>query len=1109
MATDIAQILSKAQDTIDKAIETVSATTETQRVLNLNIATTDTKIGVHNVNEKAHEDIRVALADLPAMITDPMISGPSAVETDEDSTWVLSAASMMPTVSILSFSITDSKGNKYSVAADADGRANFTHAFSGNNGDTIKLLVRALGSLKFASKDVEFQLTLTKHSPPDISGLQHTIPSRVSYGKSYPFKVSGITDIDGDLTSVDLLYDDTKLTLSQSTNITQGLEYQITVPANVKGPGTTNITIRATDARGLTNSHVVTLTLNSDPVLSALAHTIPNVILKDSSVTCRVSGVADPEGDPVSFAISSSNPGISFSKLSGIGLNEDFVITALNTATETACVFTLTFSDGYGGSASTTVISKINFPPDVTNMSITQPEKYIPGQPAKMSFTGAVDSEGAATTYTIVNVHPELTFSKTSGIVDNEQVDVSLSVSAQRGALLPVAVRATDKYGSYTVVNVTIAVNTPPSVAGIVTDIPARCIPGKTYTWYVSGLTDADGQALTYSVSTNNSNVELTDATNRTSGQSFQCTIPTEDKLPRGDSFLLTISVSDGYETTDKIYTITQNRQIDMTNFTHNLPQRFIPGSTVPFTMYGAADPDGEPLVYSIAGYDSTVCTFSKYTHIGENESVNLIVRSDAVRGTNTGVVLRVTDSAGEFMERTLNCKINSLPAATNLAVSLTGLLQPNHTYSGISVAGITDEESGDAIRINVTATNGVTILNGTNIQQGEAFSVLTPPVSTLGRGGSFMLMFAISDGYETVNTTKTFKVNTLPDVQNLTLSLPAKLKPNTEYSGVSFTGATDADAQELHYTFTASNGVAISNGDNLTGGTFTVTTPAEGTLARGSSFTITATVSDGIETITKDFPCSIRQLPDISELTDNIPALSVPGATVQNLSVSGAISHDSLPLLYSIGSSNTDVFFTGALAIPAGTAFSMTAPTADKLARGSSFPVMISVSDGVEVATVTRTVTQNILPETTGLNATLAASMFGGTENAIPLVITGGSDTENSNFKYSIENVVGSLTFSKTAGITANETVTVSSPKVLTSTACSFDIYVTDTAGEKSVAFFHVATSVEPIVVTAAPTITYPVNGDSYVPNTGFTITFTEYASTIWTGDGAYPNNV
>lgn len=81
MANDIASILTKTQAAIDKAVETIIATTETQQILKENIVTTDAKIGTHDHAETSHEDLRLILADQPSMITEPTITGPSAVET--------------------------------------------------------------------------------------------------------------------------------------------------------------------------------------------------------------------------------------------------------------------------------------------------------------------------------------------------------------------------------------------------------------------------------------------------------------------------------------------------------------------------------------------------------------------------------------------------------------------------------------------------------------------------------------------------------------------------------------------------------------------------------------------------------------------------------------------------------------------------------------------------------------------------------------------------------------------------------------------------------------------------------------------------------------------
>ena len=1108
MASDISTVLKESQTVIDNAVKTVTETIETQRVLKENIVTTDKKIGVHDHSVDSHEDLRLILADQPAMITEPVIAGPSAVETGEENSWVISAAGVIPTVSINTFSVTDNKGNKFSVPADSNGQGTFTHVFIGERDEQIQLTVRAHGTFNFVSKDVKYPILITKHAPPDLTNLVHTIPARASYGKTYSFSISGITDTDSDLTDISVQFDPTKLSFTKSTGLTQGLNYSFTVFDTAKG-GTTNITIVATDARGLNNSLVVPVALNSDPSLAGLNHTIPAIILKDSTVTCRVNGVTDIDGDTVTFSIASDNPALIFSKSTGLAMNESFTVTALANAAIPAATITLTFNDGIGGSAVATINSKISLPPSVKNFVVTQPDRYLPGQSTTISFAGATDDDGNPTKYSITNTYPDLVFSKTANIDANEAVNITVSNAAVAGTIYPITVNAVDTIGATTPVTISVRINTPPNISGLTTDISARSIPGKQYTWFISGLTDTDVQAVTYSVTSTNPDVILEDNIGRASGQSFKCTVPTEAKLSRGESFTLKVAVTDGLETVERMFTVIQNKLIDDTNFTCSIPTRLVPGATVPVSMYGAVDNDGEQLQYSIAYRDSNVCSFSKYTGITENEVVNFTVTSNATRGLISPITVRITDTAGEYVEKIINCTVNSLPDISGLTHTVPTILKPNTAYTDLQVGGITDVDN-DIIHVTVTADNGVAIGNGTAIALDGKFSLTTPPVSTLGRGSSFTVTFAVTDGHETVTTTRTFKINTVPDITPIAIALPAKVKPNFTYTEVSFTPATDNDAQDVKYTFVPTKGVSVTPSMNLLqGATFDVSIPDTATLARGDTFDIVVLVDDGSEVVEKTLTFAVRQTIDMSQLSMSIPEYVIPGTPISDLSVQQAISPDGLIMTYTVTSSNADVVISSAPNAAINTTFSITSPTEDKLARGQSFDVTISITDGIEAVSRQYTCKQNVLPDIAAATIVVPDTMKGGTENAVSFSISGAVDADSGLAPtYVISDIVGPLTFSKSTGIGDAEIVAITSSKVTESTACSFSVQAQDIKINELTAKRTVNISIEPIIVTAAPTITYPVNNDNYVPNTGFTMTFTEYASEIWTGEGPYPNN-
>ena len=1049
MPTDITQVITASQDAIDAAVATIRATQKTQQTLQENIRTTDKKVGIHNTSGECHEDIRQQLGDMPSMITDPVISGPTAVETGEENSWLLSAAGIIPTTQVLSFDVVDQHGVVYNVPANESGHATFTHTFIGSRNQQIKFTVKAKGTYSFVSKEVSYDLLITQHLPPDMSKLTHTFPPIISYGKTYPWKVDGIFDLDNDLKEINILPGNNKVTLSQKDNIVQGLEYSLSVDPTYKGPDTFVAIIQAVDERGLINTHQIQMRVNSDPVVTGITHNIPTYLNKNSVSTVRVGNVIDPDDDVVTFSISSNNGNITFSKNENIALNEDFVITVGDIPLDTPYVLTLIFKDIYGGSTTKTISSKINTPPSIAGFVATQNSRHVVGKTTKMSFAGATDANGETVIYNINNTYPDLVFSKTVGIAENEQVDVTVLPSAAHGATYTLQIDAMDGSGGKTPVNVVIITNSLPVITNLSHNIPKYVAPGANYTWSVSGATDVDGQSLKYTITSSNPNVTLTNATSISAGQQFTCVTPTEAQLARGESFPLTISVTDGLEVVESTINVYQNKKPDISGLIGVTPTRVIPNSTQNISFYGAVDPDGQALTYSIVDFDTSALAFSKATGIVDNEQVVMTVKSAAVRGKTYEFTVRVIDPTGEYVDQKYSFKVNTLPDISSIAHNIASILKPATTYPNLQISGVTDADNDDLL-FTITASNGVVINNGTAITSDELFTLVTPATGVLGRGNSFTVTVSVYDGYETVTKNFTFKINTLPDMSGVTTTLVTKLIPSTTYSGILVRGAVDSDGQPLKYTITASGGVTINDGASIDANSpIEVIIPNTTVLSRGSSFTLTISVSDGLESATKTFTHKINQLPVLTALGNNFPSVAKPGATLTGLQVSGATDPDNDTLLYTITSTNPDVVLTNAKNISAGQQFTCTVPSEVQLARGETFPLTISVSDGSESVEKTVTIQQNRKPDISGLIGVTPSRIAPNSTETISFY--GAIDPDGQVLTYSIIGFDSTaLAFSKAVNIVDNEQVvmTVKAAAVRGQTY-EFTLRVIDTLGE------------------------------------------------------------
>ena len=656
--SDISNILKGSQDVIDAAVSTVTETRKTQEILKYNISITDQKVGDHNASPKSHEDIRIQLADVPKVITDPVISGPNSIETGTEGTWNL-ASSPSPlytgTISVTKFTVYDAKGQKITEIPAAAGSANFVHTFTGERNEQTHFRVQAVGGITSApeaynSNPTTKNITITQHLPPDMSGMSCTIPSIITEGHVYSFRIANIVDMDGDLENVTISCTDPHLTFSETT-IQLNTDYTLTVDKGYNGPADITITFTAHDTWGLSATKSIQVHLNAIPVVSGLGHTFPTYPNPNSSYTFKVFGATDPDGETENLTCKfSSKQPITFSKSEGVKLNEDVTAIIGDIAANTPITITATVVDPDDGQASATISSVINSVPVMTGFVATQQYTVWPlNVTGTISFAGATDLNGEAIVYSLVNNYPsELTFSKTSGIAENEVINVTISSSAVRGQSYIIPVTATDASQGSATANITIKINSLPDVSNLACTLATYLVPGKMVEGSVSGATDVDGQNVTYTVTSDNPNVILSNATNIAAGAAFSVTPPREADLARGDSFNLIFTVSDGFETSTRTIAYYQNRLVDTSSITTTLPASIQGGAehAVRFTISGGSDADGHAFTYNITNLPARV-TVSKSTGIAAGESINLTATKVATN-TPMSFTITATDSLGE-----------------------------------------------------------------------------------------------------------------------------------------------------------------------------------------------------------------------------------------------------------------------------------------------------------------------------------------------------------------------------------------------------------------------------------------------------------------------------
>lgn len=707
--SDIAKVMQKTQEMINATVDTIAATTQTQAYLEKNILITDKKINIHDKNETAHDDIREQLASMSrTMISEPDVEGPKYIETNMEGTWTFKADAIIASVKINSFKVIDEEGNEFTVQADAHGVGTFTHAFVGTRNQETYFTVTAIGSYSSQSPATQFDFTITQHLPPVLDSIEVEAPTRVSHGKSYNLTISNFEDPDDDFVDYSITSNHPdKVSISKDVGIGNGETISFTMANDLQG-GDLIFTITAFDAWDMyTEKDITPIPINRDPQVTSFTHTYPNNLTKGNSILARVSGPTDPDGDPLTYDISSSIPQITFSKTSGIQLNEDITVSVASTATpNTPYTLTFTFKDPYGGTVQHTLSSVINNPPVMTNFQCHQETYHIPGNTTKMSFTGVTDVDEEPITFSIVNTNTNISFSKTSNIQPGEEIDVTPSSASVHGQTYNITVQARDTSGAVSEATVGIRINNVIAAASIATNIASVVKPGATNTWKITTAVDQDSQELTYSVSCTNSNVTLSNNTNIKANANFTCVANLGTGLARGGTFNLVIAAFDGYETVTKTVTVKMNSLPVATNVVQTgIPSDFKGGTEnqKTFKLSGGTDVDNQTVTYNITDID-TGLTISKTSGIAANENLTIYATKVSTATNKTFKVVPV-DAFGEAGEgKVITITVNPIvvTAAPSITYPTNNLESVPH-YEGFTMTWSAYAETADTDMTHTT----------------------------------------------------------------------------------------------------------------------------------------------------------------------------------------------------------------------------------------------------------------------------------------------------------------------------------------------------------------------------------------------------------------------
>jgi len=278
-----------------------------------------------------------------------------------------------------------------------------------------------------------------------------------------------------------------------------------TLTVTAVSAGNAIITITANDNRGGSVSMTFTATINRAP-------TIINPIDKQT-ITLGVNTYtrnlnlvfADPDGDPLAYAASSSAPNIATFSVSANTLTVTPVASGI-------AIITVTADDRRGGTTSMTFPVTVNQRPVVAN-AIASQTLTLGGTPFTRNLNASppifTDPDDDALTYTANSSAANIA---TANVVDN-----TLTVSPVAVGNATITVTADDKSGGIVSTTFTVTVNMTINRAPVIANaIPNQTLKvgGAAFTRDLNAapvvFTDPDGDALTYTANSSATNIATT-----------------------------------------------------------------------------------------------------------------------------------------------------------------------------------------------------------------------------------------------------------------------------------------------------------------------------------------------------------------------------------------------------------------------------------------------------------------------------------------------------------------------------------------------------------------------------------------------------------------------
>ena len=361
---------------------------------------------------------------------------------------------------------------------------------------------------------------------PNFLNFVCSLPPYVGRGTTKAFTMTGVTSAGGTVTYA-ITPGGGNITFSKDENIADGESVNVTVGSGAGYHSLCYFTVTATDASTKSTRKVVafyvTTPINPDNVTLM---DLPSAVEPGQAYTFTLRNLVE-SNNRYTYELDPGSSNILFNE-SGV-LDEGDEVTAAIPSSATrggTLSFNVIIHDIYGPDTIKTVTLSVNELPGAESFTSNVPRMMAPNTSQTIRFSGITSVDGVAATYAIIEPSEYLTFSKTEGIIANENVTMTLDADALRGSHISFTVKTKDKNNASLEIPLGFQVNTLPSSEDVTCTMVESIDGGKTTTMRISGGSDVEDSTITYTIKDVNSGFTFSRMNSITSSTAVSVTVP-------------------------------------------------------------------------------------------------------------------------------------------------------------------------------------------------------------------------------------------------------------------------------------------------------------------------------------------------------------------------------------------------------------------------------------------------------------------------------------------------------------------------------------------------------------------------------------------------------